>query len=143
MSARTRLLILRFHAVYLGIASVAAFIGLDLRGLVFGTGPFARVIADAPYSAIGIVEAHGLALILAITLWRVAPSLAWHVTGVAAAALLGVCNLVFWEIFPATDALAVGYVTTALHLSVALAQLIAVTSAMSADTRGLAGQPAR
>jgi 6-phosphogluconate dehydrogenase (decarboxylating) len=35
---------------------------MDLPGVLFGTDPAGRVIANAPHSAIGFVEAHGLAL---------------------------------------------------------------------------------
>jgi hypothetical protein len=42
--------------------------------------------------------------------------------------LLGTANLVFWEMFVASDALLVGYVTTALHWTFVLTQFIAATS---------------
>ena len=93
------------------------FLLFDVRGVVFGTGPLGRVLEDAPYSAIGMVEAHGLAFILAVTFWRAMPILAWHLTGAATALLLGIANLVFWELFAATDALGIGYVTTGPSLT--------------------------
>jgi hypothetical protein len=43
----------------------------------------------------------------------------WHVTAFAMDALLGVCNLAFWQLFVATDALAVDYLSTGLHLTFA------------------------
>ena len=39
--------------------------------------------------------------------------------------LLGTSNLVFWEMFVAADALAVGYVSTILHWMFVIAQLAA------------------
>jgi hypothetical protein len=135
MSARVRHLILRAHALYLGLASVMGFLLLDVRGVVFGTGPLGRLLEAAPYSAIGMVEAHGLACILAVTFWRATPLLAWHLTGAATALLLGIANLVFWEIFPASDAIGIGYVTTGLHWLVGTTQLAAAVAV-------LAGAPA-
>ena len=131
MTTPTRQLILRAHAIYLGMASAASFLMLDLRGLLLGSGPMSRVINDTPHTAIGFVEAHGLAFILAVLFWRAAPTRFWHLTGAATAGLLGICNLTFWEGFIAADALAIGYVATALHLSVAAAQLAAAVGAKS------------
>lgn len=51
MIRSTRKIILRANALYLGIASVAAFLLLDLRGIVFGAEPVAQVVAVAPYAA--------------------------------------------------------------------------------------------
>ena len=68
-----RRLILRANALYLGIAAIASLLLLDLRAVVFGTGPAGAILAAAPHAAIGFVEAHGLAFIVAggFTLWRV------------------------------------------------------------------------
>ncbi len=117
--------ILRANALYLGIAAVAGFLFMDLRGLIFDSGPVSHVVGAAPHSAIGFVEAHGLAFILAIILWRVPPERFWHLTALGAEVLLGTCNLVFWQIFIAGDALGAGYVTTTLHWVFVAAQLAA------------------
>ena len=111
------MLILRAHALYLGIASVTAFLFMDMRGWLFNAGPVRHVIADAPHTVIGFVEAHGLAFILAVLFWRAAPVRFWNLTAMATAALLGVSNLVFWQLFVVSDALVAGYVTTGLHLT--------------------------
>jgi hypothetical protein len=68
MTTTNRRLILRANALYLGIASIAAFLLLDLRGIAFGAGPAGQVFAAAPHAAIGFVEAHGLAFILSVLL---------------------------------------------------------------------------
>ena len=85
-----------------------------------------------------MVEAHGLALILAVAFWR-APSVRfWHLTAMAATALLGTANLVFWQLFVDSDALAVGYLATSLHYTFAAAQLpaaLTATSDASSDSR--------
>jgi hypothetical protein len=106
--------ILRANALYIGIAGAAGVI-FDLLGAWYGFGAQGRILAGAPHAAIGFVEAHGLAVILAVLLWRAVPSRSWHVTAAAMVALLGASNLTFWAIFVAANALVMGYVTTTLH----------------------------
>ena len=128
MTAPNRQRLLRANALFIGIAGCAGLI-FDIRGVLYGLGPQGRVLENAPYAAIGFVEAHGLAVILAVLLWRAVPSRAWHVTAMAIEVLLGTSNIAFWQMFVATDALAVGYVTTGLHWLFVAAQL---TSAVAA-----------
>jgi hypothetical protein len=131
VSHRLRQTILRTNALYIGTAAAIALV-FDIRGVLYGTGPQGRVLEAAPLAGIGFVEAHGLALILAVTLWRSAPTRAAHVTALALVALLGTCNLVFWELFVATDALTMGYVTTGLHWTFVVLQLLALGAAPAA-----------
>ena len=127
MNTSNRKLILRANALYLGIASIAAFLLLDLRGIVHGAGPAAPLFAAAPHTAIGFVEAHGLAFIIAVLLWHAHPVRYAHLTGAAVMGLLGTANLVFWQVFTATGMSAAGVVLTSLHLGFALAQLLAAS----------------
>jgi hypothetical protein len=127
MSPSVRRAILRANALYIGIAGFAGVI-FDLRGAFFGLGPQGRVLALAPHAGIGFVEAHGLAVILAITLWRGPPLRSAHVTALGIETLLGVSNLLFWQTFVAMDAVLLGYVTTILHGSFAALQLLAALS---------------
>lgn len=124
MTPTLRKLLLRANAIFLMAASVGGFV-TDLRGAFAGTGAMAKVIAAAPHSAIGFVEAHGLAFIIGVLLWRADTSRSWHVTAAAVHLLLGTANLVFWQIFIAADMLTVGYVTTALHCFFAVLQTFA------------------
>ena len=114
MTTTVRQLILRANALYIGVAGCAGMI-FDIRGVLYGLGPQGRALAEAPYAGIGFVEAHGLAVILAVVLWRARPERAAHLTALAVVALLGTANLAFWQAFVAMDALSMGYVTTALH----------------------------
>jgi hypothetical protein len=123
-----RAVILRANALYVGLAGFAGVI-FDLRGVYFGLGPQGRILTTAPHAAIGFVEAHGLAAILAIVLWRSTPTRAAHATALAMSALLGVSNILFWQMFIAADALAVGYVTTALHWTFVALQFFAMWNA--------------
>lgn len=128
MTTTMRTAILRANALYIGLAGFAGVL-FDVRGVLFGTGPQGRVLMSAPHAAIGFVEAHGLAVILAIALWRAAPVRSSHLTASALCALLGTCNLAFWQIFVTTDALAVGYVSTSLHWTFVLLQSLAARGA--------------
>jgi hypothetical protein len=114
MSTQTRRSILRADAVFLLVASASGLVN-DLLGAFAGSGAVARIIASAPHSAIGFVEAHGLAFIIGVLLWRSPPLRSWHLTAACVHLLLGIANLVFWPIFGAADMLIVGYVTTTLH----------------------------
>jgi hypothetical protein len=118
----SRHLVLRANAVYLLVAAAGGMIS-DLNGVFLARGPVAPIVAAAPHAGIGFVEAHGLALIIGVLLWRAEPSRTWHFAAAAVHLLLGVSNLLFWQIFIAADMLAVGYVTTALHGVFAMLQL--------------------
>jgi len=132
MSVHFKRLLLRANATSLLAASTGGFLS-DVRGIFFGLGPVGRVVAQAPDAGLGFIEAHGLAFILGILLWRAQPSPGWHLTAAAIHTLLGTANLVFWQLFITADMLTVGYVTTALHgLFVAL-QLYAANAALASD----------
>jgi hypothetical protein len=128
MTATVRQIILRGNALYIGIAGFAGVI-FDIRGVLYGLGPQGRVLANAPYAGIGFVEAHGLAVILAVLIWRARPDRAAHLTATAVVALLGTANLAFWQAFVAMDALAMGYLTTVLHWTFVALNLAAALAA--------------
>ena len=128
MTPHIRKLILRTNALYIGVAGLAGLL-FDIRGILFGLGPQGRLLASAPHAGIGFVEAHGLAVILAVMVWRAAPARSAHAAAITMEVLLGTANLAFWQMFVATDALTVGYVTTVLHWTFVAAQLAAWSSA--------------
>jgi hypothetical protein len=125
MTTTLRQYVLRANAFYIFAFGCAGLV-FDIRGVLFGLGPQGRLLADAPHAGITFVEAHGLAIILSVLLWRAAPTPSWHATALAMDALLGTCNLAFWQMFVATDALFVGYLSTALHLTFATLNLLAL-----------------
>jgi hypothetical protein len=130
-----RQLILRANALYIGCAGCAGII-FDVRGVLYGLGPQGRALAAAPHAGIGFVEAHGLAVILAVLLWRARSERVAHLTAFAVVALLGTANLAFWQSFVAMDALVMGYVTTALHWTFAALNLgAALQSPLRSDDR--------
>jgi hypothetical protein len=106
--------LLRANAAFLLLAGGGGF-WADLAGAFLQIGPQTPILAAAPHAAIGFVEAHGLAFIIGVLLWFAPPERAWHFTAAAVHALLGISNLVFWQIFVAADMLAGGYLTTGLH----------------------------
>ena len=128
-----RQLVLRANALYLGIAATGGLI-TDVRGIFLEHGPVGRVVAAAPHAGIGFVEAHGLALIIGVLLWRAVPSRAWHLTAAAVHLLLGTANLMFWQIFSAADTLATGYITTLLHWLFVVLQLYAAATLREVGT---------
>ncbi|MDK4736953.1 hypothetical protein [Rhizobium sp. CNPSo 3490] len=128
MSNPTCALILRANAIFLLFASSAAFLA-DIAGSFFAAGPVASMFSKAPYLAIGSAEAHGLAFILGVLLWRAVPGRQSHLTAAGIHILLGSCNLLFWDVFVVGDVLAVGYVTTVLHWLFVALQLTAAASA--------------
>jgi hypothetical protein len=132
--------ILRANALYLLVASVAGF-ATDLLGIFYSFGAQSRVMMHAPYAGIGFIEAHGLAFIIGILLWRAASSTVWHLTAAAVHVLLGTANLVFWQIFVAADVVWAGYVTTSLHWLFVLLQLAAAHAARTDVTHELALTP--
>ena len=130
MTLSIRTAILRADAVFLLAASAGGFTS-DILGAFFGRGPVAPILAGAPHAAIGLVEAHGLAFIIGVLLWRATVTRAWHITAAAVHVLLGTANLVFWQVFIDGEMLVVGYVTTALHWLFVALQLTAAHAAPS------------
>src|SRR5262245_49766209 len=109
---------------------------LDARGIWFDSGPQVAVLRGEPASGVGFLEAHGLAVILAIWFWRAgrsaSPERAWHLTAAATHTLLAAANISLWRIFILCDVLILGYVSTALHCMFVALQLVAAKYAAPA-----------
>ena len=140
MTIAMRHVILRSNATFLLAASAGGFAS-DVRGIFFGLGPVARVVAEAPYAGLGFIEAHGLAFILGILMWRAQPARGWHLAAAAIHGLLGTANLIFWQLFIVSDMLLVGYVTTALHGLFVVLQMSAAISARMPDSAAVHAGP--
>ena len=139
MSVQFRRLLLRFNAVFLIVASLGAWLNMDFPGSFGGSGPLGPLIAHEPSLGIGFVEAHGLALILGVLLWRAPTDSAWHSTGAAIHLLLGASNVVFWQIFVTTNTLPIGWVSTSLHGTLFALHVIAALAARSHHRAGMTG----
>ena len=140
MTIAIRHVLLRANETFLLAASAGGFAS-DVRGIFFGLGPVARIVAEAPYAGLGFIEAHGLAFILGILMWRAQPARGWHLTAAAIHVLLGTANLVFWQLFIVSDMLLVGYVTTALHGLFVVLQMAAAISARMPDSAAVHAAP--
>lgn len=66
-------MLIRINAGFLILAS-AGGLATDIAGSFFGRGAEAVLLGDAPGTGIGFIEAHGLAFIIGLTMWRVAYS---------------------------------------------------------------------
>ncbi|WP_247829956.1 hypothetical protein [Bradyrhizobium sp. 200] len=140
MTIAIRHIILSANATFLLAASAGGFAS-DVRGIFFGLGPVARVVAEAPHVGLGFIEAHGLAFILGILMWRAQPARGWHLAAAAIHVLLGTANLIFWQLFIVSDMLLVGYVTTALHGLFVVLQMSAAISARVPDSAAVHAGP--
>jgi len=132
MTATFRQRLLKANAAFLGLFGTVSFFMLDVRGIWFASGPQVAVLRGEPASGVGFLEAHGLAVILAIWFWRASraesPDRSWHFTAFAVHTLLAACNISLWRIFILCDVLPLGYVSTSLHVIFAVLQLIAARS---------------
>lgn len=126
MSLSARKLLLRINGIMLMIASVVAFLVLDILGIFFGKGPARFVLEGQEFMGVGAFEAHGLAFILAVLLYRAEPKRSWHLVAIAIHSLLGTANILMWGIFIAIHNLPMGYVTTGMHWTFVFLQLLAV-----------------
>ncbi|MCG6166793.1 hypothetical protein [Leptospira sanjuanensis] len=135
MSLSARVFLLRINGVMLMIASLGGFIILDVLGIFFGKGPARFLLEGQEFIGIGAFEAHGLAFILGVLLFRAGkePKRYWHVTAVAIHALLGTANILMWGIFIAVNSLPMGYATTAMHWIFVFLQLLAVFQSEKED----------
>ncbi len=139
MNSALRQRLLRINALVLGGFGIFGLAVLDIPGACCQVGPLDSVIRDAPSSAIGFVEAHGLAIIVAASLFRASlrmPARYWHVTAAVTHLLLGTANIVFWDIFVLGDVVWLGVMVTVMHFVFTTAETVAAASA-----RGRAGAP--
>ena len=131
---RGRALLLRLDALFL-LVSGCFGLAADLASYLAGTGPFGAAFRGDP-TVIGVVEAHGLAVLTAIAVWAVGTKDSgryWHWHLAATHALLGGANIAFFEVFEQVGARAGGIAVTAVHFLFVIAQL---TAAMRTGRRG-------
>ncbi|AAN47879.2 hypothetical protein GS518_14640 [Leptospira interrogans] len=115
------------------VASLGGFISMDVLGIFFGIGPAASLLKGQEFIGIGGFEAHGLAFILGVLLFKAEAKRSWHITAVAIHSLLGIANILMWGIFISVNSLQMGYITTAMHCIFVLLQLVAVFQSSEQD----------
>lgn len=133
MSLSARKLILRINGAALMVASLGGFISMDVFGIFFGIGPAASLLKGQEFIGIGGFEAHGLAFILGVLLFKAEAKRSWHITAVAIHSLLGIANVLMWGIFISVNSLQMGYITTAMHCIFVLLELVAVFQSSEQD----------
>ena len=107
--------VLKLDGAFLLLSGGSSMIA-ETVGHFSGSGPFAKM-KGSPYT-IGSFEAHGLAAISGVLLYRAArvPERSlWHQVGRAVHLLLAGSNMLYWSSFVKMDMLRAGIVTTLLH----------------------------
>jgi hypothetical protein len=116
MNTGMRKLILRTDALILGVFGIFG-LTMDLLSYFAGLGTWQQQFFNNPL-AVGVVEAHGLAIMMSVLLLRFAgrsdrPT--GHLLAATIHLLLGTANLIFWQAFLDTNQLPLGYITTGFH----------------------------
>jgi phosphoglycerol transferase MdoB-like AlkP superfamily enzyme len=96
----------------------------ELLSHFFGIGLWAKTFLHSPFT-IGFFEAHGLAVLIAIMLYRAAffaKKGFWHLCAMLVHGLLGGANLLFWTSFIHFNIVPMGIIVTGAHGFFALAQ---------------------
>ena len=110
--------VLRVDAAFLSVAGLFGLVS-DVQSYVSGGGPFGRTFYQNP-TVIGVVEAHGLAVLTAATLWFLAthhPGRFGHWVAVVAHAVMGGSNIVWFEVFTRVQAETQGIAVTVVHFA--------------------------
>lgn len=107
--------VLKLNALFLMLIGSLQII-FELLSHFIGVGPLADRFLESPYT-LGFFEAHGLAVLMGILLWRAAanPQKFSHQLAVTIHILLGGANLLFWNSFIQLDFVAPGIVATVFH----------------------------
>lgn len=103
---------------------------LEFAGHFWHAGPHATIFGSSPYT-IGFVEAHGLAALVGLLLFRAASGARtpfWYGFAVAVHLLLGGANLLFWDSFATFGLGNAGKAATLLHLLFIVAQSVCYVS---------------
>lgn len=118
--------LLQASAIFLGGAG-AAQVALELLGHFARIGPHSDTFGGSSYT-IGFVEAHALAVLLALAFWRGArrPARDLHLMAGSTHLILAGANLLFWSSFATFGLQIPGAVATVLHLGLGTAHLFAV-----------------
>ena len=91
----------------------------DLQSYASGSGPFGQTFYQNP-TVIGVVEAHGLAVLTAGTLWFLATHHAGsfgHWVALIAHAVMGGSNIVWFDVFTRVQAETQGVAVTVVHFA--------------------------
>jgi len=127
---------LRVDAGFLAAAGLFGLVG-DVLSYVSGAGPFGTTFYQNP-TVIGVVEAHSLAVLTAVTLWHFSLKHAgtfgnW--VGLSAHLVLGGCNMIWFDVFSHVQAEAQGVAVTVVHfVFVALNTFLVISGGENRDS---------
>lgn len=109
--------LLQWDCAFLLIAGVAG-LAMDLASHVGGLGPFGETFLGNPL-VIGVIEAHGLAVLAAIGVMTAPASVrvSRHIQLAAIHLLLGGSNIFFFDVFRLTGGETQGIVVTVVHFA--------------------------
>ena len=119
-----------------GVFSILDFVGFEI-----GAGPMGDLL-KGNFLAIGVLEAHGLALIVGLLLFVYAlrsMDASWHLVGIGVHVLLGGSNLIFWSYFQQLGMVNQEIVVTTFHGLFVLAHLLSYI-VVCAKFQALSGQ---
>jgi hypothetical protein len=107
--------VLKLNAAFLILIGSLQMI-FELLSHFGGIGPLANRFTQSPFT-IGFFEAHGLAALIGLLLWRASanPEKFWHQFAIVIHILLGGANLLFWNSFVQLDFVLPGIVATVFH----------------------------
>ena len=107
--------VLKSNAIFLMLVGSLQMV-FELISHFMGVGPLADRFLNSPYT-LGFFEAHGLAVLIGILLWRSAanPEKFWHQLAVVVHILLGGANLLFWDSFIKLGFITPGIAATVFH----------------------------
>lgn len=120
-------MLIKVDALFLLAASINGVVA-DLSSYFSGAGAFGDTFFRDPVT-LGVVEAHGLAMLTAVAAWFVGLSAPryWHWHLAATHALLGGANIFFFDLFTRVGAETGGIAVTAIHFAFAILQAGAAT----------------
>ena len=120
--------LLQASAVFLGGAG-SVQLALELLGHFANIGPHSAIFGGSSYT-IGFVEAHALAVLLAVVFWHGAgrPEGELHRIAASVHLILAGANLLFWSSFATFGLEIAGGVATLLHVGLGIAHLLIVRS---------------
>jgi hypothetical protein len=115
--------VLRANALFLVLIGSLQIV-FELLSHFGGIGPLAERFNGSAYT-IGFLEAHGLAVMMGVLLWRAASEpkrVFWHRFAIVVHLFLGGANLLFWKSFVQLNFIVPGIVSTVFHLLFIIAE---------------------
>ena len=107
-------IVLRGDALFLAVAGVFGLVS-DLRSYGTGSGSFGRTFYQNP-TVIGVVEAHSLAVLIAVSVWFLAHTPRFgHWVALVAHTIMGTSNIIWFDVFRNVNAETQGVAVTVVH----------------------------